>query len=339
MLWLVLTVLALAAPPAGSEELAAFYAAMEAGDEARATSYLRDAREQLEGAVTEAPESADAWHMLAQAAYWQREDARAEEAWRRALALQPTHGDAMYRLAMLLGERGDHAGSAVVWGRLAAAEPDREVALWNQGQELQIAGDAAGARAVFERVAVTHPEDWKALAKIVQLTQAQGDLVARDATIARLRELRASGTLSSLRDASLYVRDQFDRAGRHVLVLEYFELRPDQPKIYVFVMQDPGSGEEVSRLTFGSMELDTQIARELREIDPDERSYYLDADWPGGHANFGMWRKRLSYDEVRAVALRIIDGEVSPASMVLPTSATPEAAPPRPAKKGRKERR
>jgi len=84
--------------------------------------------------------------------------AAAEDAYRRALALEPSHAGALVNLGRLLHEAGDAVSAEEHYRRALAARPDDTTAAFNLGVALEDLGRDAQAIGAYERVVELDPE-------------------------------------------------------------------------------------------------------------------------------------------------------------------------------------
>lgn len=114
-----------------------------------------------------------------------------------------------------------------------------------------------------------------------------------------------------------YWRDEFTAGepSRVVQVFEAFEfVGPFQARYTFAVFEKRDDKEPIGRIQLESMDSDTQIARELGTIGPDQRVYRLDWNGAGGHRTYNYFDAEPQYDELKKMVLEILEGKVSPAS-------------------------
>ena len=98
-----------------------------------------------------------------------------------------------------------------------------------------------------------------------------------------------------------------------VMVMEWFELEGERAVRYAFHILDD-KGKSTRRISLGSYDVTTQIARELGEIGKDARIFHLDGYTPGKHATYGMFKKEPTYEETRAMVVKVLKDEMKPLS-------------------------
>jgi Flp pilus assembly protein TadD len=298
---------------------------------------------ELEARLEKHPEEARLHGLLARTAFYLRREEKALAEARRALALAPDQAEPHYILAFLLGGR-NKAGDALAhatratelapqhgryWQLLgtlylqldkpaeARAALDKTLALEPDNAQAHIAlgmlsmdqdrPDEALER--FQKAADLEPRDWKTRARLVQLHQTLGHKEKRDAEREALRLLRQAGKV----DQDYFVREQFQEAGRDVLVVENFELEGDWAKRYEFQVYGPDKERPVLVVSLGSYAYANALAREKDPTGP--RLFHLDAYSPdNAHETYGFFKGEPSYDETREMVLSILRGEQTPLS-------------------------
>lgn len=109
-------------PTISDEQIAAMepFDAYRLGEELLDSRYPRDAARVLAPVVEAAPENASAWELLGRAHFAAAQLTRAEESFRRLVALEPTNVWAHTALGLSLDRQSKHAEGAT-WHRMAAA--------------------------------------------------------------------------------------------------------------------------------------------------------------------------------------------------------------------------
>jgi tetratricopeptide (TPR) repeat protein len=123
--------------------------------------------------------------------------------------------------------------------------PNSPGLLFNGGLAAFMIKDFPAAEKLWKSLTELDPDDWRARAKLVQTYQAIGDLKARDEQRWKLFDLRKSGKSEDLNKLDFYCREQFEAAGKKLLVFEHFELKGERALRYVFSILDE-SGEDES---------------------------------------------------------------------------------------------
>ncbi len=207
-----------------------------------------------------------------------------------------------------------------------AKEPDSPGLLFNGGLAAFMSKEFATAEKLWKSLTGLDPDDWKARAKLVQVYQALGDLKSRDEQRAKLLELRKSGRLEELNKQDFYCREQFEAAGKRVMVFEHFELKGERALRYVFIVLDESGEGEAFRISLGSYETTNRISVELGSVKKGERMFHLDGYYKWGHATYGFFTPEPSYDEVRKRVIDILEGKTQPQSQtrINPSAKKPD---------------
>ena len=103
---------------------------------------------------------------------------QAQEAYRRALALDPGHADAHVNLGRLLHEAGDVGGAQAHYVQALELEPDHAIATFNLGVALEDAGQPGDALAQYERALAVDPGCADAHFNAARLYELLGDRAA-----------------------------------------------------------------------------------------------------------------------------------------------------------------
>jgi hypothetical protein len=84
---------------------------------------------------------------------------------------------------------------------------------------------------------------------------------------------------------------------------------------YRFEVSGKKGEKSLFRITLGSYDFSTQAARQLGQIEKDERMFHLDSYAGRDHATFAMiGAKPLSYEQTRKLVVEIIEGKRRPIS-------------------------
>ena len=207
-----------------------------------------------------------------------------------------------------------------------AKNPDGPELLFNGGLAAFMSKDFATAEKLWKSLTELDPDDWHARAKLVQTYQALGDMKARDDQRRKLLDLRKSGKLEDLKKQDFYCREQFEAAGKKLMVFEHFELKGERALRYVFsVLDDSGVGDEF-RISLGSYETTNLIAVETGGVKKGERLFHLDGYYKWGHATYGFFTPEPSYDEVRKIVIGILEKKTQPQSQsrINPSAKKPD---------------
>ena len=199
--------------------------------------------------------------------------------------------------------------------------------LFNAGLAAYLSKNYGDAAELWKRLKELEPLDWQARAKLVQAYQALGRTAERDAERGALFELRKSGKSPELAQQAKYCREQFEVNGVKVMVFEHFELKGEYALRYVFSVLDHAGKAEDYRISLGSYETTNAFWRESTKPTPKpgERLFHLDGYFKDSHATYGMFSPEPSYEETRAMVVKILEGKSKPVSS---TTREPAAKPP-----------
>ena len=322
---------------------------LESGSDDLAAAMLDTAIETLEAAAKKAPKDAKAQALLARAYGYRGDRAKSDAATTRAAELEPKNAEYQYQLGFvhararqtddalaafkraaeldpkhakatlmagaMLADAGDEEAALRWFVKAAAIDPEYANAHGNVGQIHQNRGKHKEALAAFERALEIDPKNWRYRAKLVQLYQALGRIEDRDHQRAVLVDQWREDEI----DQPHFCREQFEVAGRRVQVYEHFELEGPRALRYAFIVLKPDGREADFRVTLGSYDITTQIAREQGDVGKDERIFHLDGYYSGGeHRTFGMFKKEPSYEETRGYVVEVLKDQVKPLSSSKP---------------------
>ncbi len=115
--------------------------------------------------------------LLAQArhALSQGETAKAESAWRQALAIDPDDAEALFHLGNLERERGGHDLAVIHYRQALIRAPGHAGVLNNLGLAYEEQGDAAQAEACYRQVLAASPNHPDALANLANIQFGRGE--------------------------------------------------------------------------------------------------------------------------------------------------------------------
>lgn len=197
-----------------------------------------------------------------------------------------------------------------------ALEPKDTSVLYNGGLAAYLSNNFVVAADLWTRLKALAPDDWQARAKLVQAYQALGKTKERDIEKNELVALWKSGTSPQLAKQGFYCREQFEINNTKVMVFEYFELKGDRAVRYVFNLMSPDGKASDHRYSLGSYEMTNSVWRETTKPKPKEgeRLFHLDEYFLNGHATYGMMVGEPSYDETRAMVVKILEGKAKPQS-------------------------
>lgn len=244
-------------------------------------------------------------------AHWYAEHGKPERAEKMLRAIvddHPTDARALGGLAAALAggnkEQQEEALSLLI--KATALDPNYQNGLRNLGQLYQSLGRTEDSAEVYESLLQVAPDDFQALSKLVQSYTALGKDKERDRHRARLFELYKAGKLRQ----AFYCREQFKVDRTPVMVFEYFELKGEMGVRYSFNVLDEAGKKAQRRVSLGSYEMTTRMARETGSIGPNERMYHLDGYEGRSHATYGMYTKEPTYEATRAMVVKVLKGEL-----------------------------
>ncbi len=221
-----------------------------------------------------------------------------------------------FNTANSLLEEGKPAKALTHYKKALEILPKDPAILFNAGMAASSNKDHALALDLFKRLKAVDPLDWHGRAKLIQAYQALGKLPERDAERTELFEMWKKGDPPELKNQVEYCREQLEVAGMKVMAFEHFELKGERALRYVFsILNKTGDGEEF-RISLGSYNLTNSIWRSTTNPKPKEgeRLFHLDGYFKHGHATYTMLSPEPSYDQVRAMVVKILEGKAKPVS-------------------------
>ena len=244
---------------------------------------------------------------------------------------QTAEAEKAFKTANDLIAQRKYAEALVHYQQVLAIVPNNSAALYNGGMAAYGSKDFSTALDLWKRVKGLHPTEWRTRTKLIQTYQALNKLPERDAERAELFAMWKKGDQAELKEKFEYCRDQFEVNGKQVMAFEHFELKGDRALRYVFsILDDTGKGEAF-RISLGSYETTNNVWRELKDPKPKEgeRLFHLDGYFKGGgHATYGMYPPpEPTYDQIREVVVKILEGKDKPMSSITPSPAKSEPAP------------
>ncbi len=186
---------------------------------------------------------------------------------------------------------------------LASQLPQSPGVFWNLGLAAAQSRDERLALHAYSRYHELAPEERRGFYKLIQTYQALGRLKERDQLREQLIAYRNALPSNERDQLAFYVRDQFDVAGQHFMVLEYFEPHSPMRLYYKFTSAD-SDHKPIYNFTLTSGDTETTAVRRLGQIGADDRLYGLDKNEHGKSTLYGLMKSLPSYDEVRS---RVID--------------------------------
>ena len=225
---------------------------------------------------------------------------------------QPDPGEADFARANQLSKEHKYKEALPLYLNLLERFPDDASILWNTGITAQYCEDWATALKAWNTMGTVEPANWKVRAKKIQVYQGMGDLAQRDLERKALLAYRTANPKSV--EESRYCREQFSLNGNYVLAYENFDFSGERPVRYTFVVADASTGKQKYTISLGSYELDTQMAREMKTIKPDQRLYHLDYYGEREHRTYEMVVDEPSYETTRKWVAEILTNQKKPNS-------------------------
>ena len=218
-----------------------------------------------------------------------------------------------YRAAVAAAERGDLNAAIEDMQRVLALDSTIPNAYWNLGLWYSALNDPASALSMWTRYRLLVPDDWHARAKTIQAYQALGDssLVAQERD--SLFQLHASGRDSVLSRQESYVRDQFRVGARRVMAFEAFAPTGEMRVFFTYYVFESGN-TPAFRISLGSYDFTTTVAREAKDIGPEDRVYHLDRYDENSHATYAFFRQLPDYSTTKGLVIKALEGALTPVS-------------------------
>ena len=235
--------------------------------------------------------------------------------------------DKAFKAAHDLVEQHKPAEALSRYEEALAIKPDDTSVLFNAGLAAYLSNNFNRAAELWKRLKALDADDWRARSKLIQAYQALGQMQERNTERAELIELWRSGKNEDLSKQPEYCREQFEVNGTRVMVFEHFEFKGDRPVRYLFSVLT-SEGKEDHWYSLGSYETTNQVWHETTKPAPpkEQRLFHLDGYFKNGHATYGMMIGEPSYEETRAIVVKVIKGEIKPisSSTWAPGSNTPK---------------
>lgn len=212
-------------------------------------------------------------------------------------------------------EANNFSEALKLYKEVLAILPDDPAVLYNGGVAAFGIKEFNTAQDFWSRLKKVDPEDWMARAKLIQTYQALNKIAERDKERGELFELRKSKKVKELSDAPVYCREQFESNGYKIMVLEHFELEGSRALRYAFIVSKPDKSEEF-KITLGSYSMTNAVWRETTKPTPKEgdRLFHIDGYYNWGHATIGMYHPEPTYEETRAIVIKVLEGKSKPIS-------------------------
>lgn len=232
-----------------------------------------------------------------------------------------------------LMERRKPAEALTHYQQALAILPKEPALLFNAGMAAFGVKNFSTALDLWKQMKELQPADWLVRSKLIQTYQALGKIAERDAERAELFALWKKGEPAELKQEVEYCREQFEVNGKKVMAFEHFELKGNRALRYVFTILDETGEAEAWRISLGSYDITNSIWRATRKPEPKEgeRLFHLDGYYKnGGHATFGMYFPEPTYDETRALVVKILEGKDKPISSSMPAAPAKSETKPKP---------
>ena len=231
----------------------------------------------------------------------------------------PEDVQAVFSKAVQLLNAGHYAEAVPLLEDVTRRAPDRPGGFMNLGLAAAESGDHPLALRAWSRYHELVPDDTKAFGKIIQAYQALGQPKERDQVRDQLIAYRNSLPPEQREQFLFYIRDQFDVAGQRFMVFEYFEPKSPTRMYYKFLAVD-ANHKPVYNFTLTSGDADTSVAQQLGEVGKDDRIYALDRNEGTTSSLCGMLTT-LSYDTVRSLVIKSVEGRAGAAKAMAPSLA------------------
>lgn len=190
---------------------------------------------------------------------------------------------------------------------LQGRSPQAPGAFSNLGLAAAESGDQRLALQAWSRYHELVPNDPKAFGKMIQAHQALGEFKERDQVREQLIAYRNALAPNERERLAFYVRDQFDVAGQHFMVLEYFEPKSPMRLYYKFTSVD-SNHKAIYNFTLTSGDFETTTERQLGRIGEDDRFYGLDKNEDGKSTVYDLLTSLPSYDVLRSLVIDAVEG-------------------------------
>ncbi|PZM77780.1 MAG: hypothetical protein DKT66_26240 [Candidatus Melainabacteria bacterium] len=158
----------------------------------------------------------------------------------------------------------------------------------------------------WRRLSKVEPDNWRAWAKIVQCAQTLNQPKEHDEAHEKVFALNKEGKV----EQKFLVCEQFSSGDKKIMALEYFKPEGKLGVMMTFRISMKDSPDTLfRRYTLGEIESDTQIARELKQIGPQDHMYSIDGFNESGQWLITMTTKKPTYEELRALVLKDLSVE------------------------------
>jgi hypothetical protein len=156
----------------------------------------------------------------------------------------------------------------------------------------------------WRKLLVLEPDNWRAWSKVVQCSQTLDKMSDRDEARLKVLALNKDGKV----DQKMFCREQFRHGEYRAMVMELFTPDTKLGTELVFLFRKGSDDEKPDRrYTFGELKGDTQIARELKSIGPDDHLYSVDGFNAEGQWLVTMMKSKPTYEDLRKVVIGDLD--------------------------------
>jgi tetratricopeptide (TPR) repeat protein len=265
---------------------------------------LPEARDELNTAVRLAPGDTRAADDLGSVLLKLKQPEAAAELLRRAVTLPGAGVYTWFFLGNAQQELGQRDAALESYEQALKLEPDAENAHFNAGLLRQLKGDVAGSRPHFEALVRLDPEDAIGHAKLMQTYQSLGLWSLRDQEREKLLALHKQGKTKGVD----FGREQFAVGDKWIFASEYYEPKPPWNVRYEFaVLPNAYTSKSLFTVQLESDDGDQEIAH-ANGLPAGLRLYTVDGTWPGAHATYAFFHGEPTYEEVRALAVKVVEG-------------------------------
>lgn len=202
-----------------------------------------------------------------------------------------------------------YAEALPLYQKLLQGEPDGHSLLFNAGIAAQQSGQAELALRYLLHLKELEPAAPDTRAALVRCYQALGRKTERNRELAEVQRLHFASTDPAEKSQPGFLRDIFRSGPFEVLCQQFYKPAGAMQLLYVFVSTRDGQTEpEELRIGVESSDIDTEMARELKQIGPKDRIYSLDGFGKGTHSTFEMFEKEPAYETIKAKVENILKG-------------------------------
>jgi tetratricopeptide (TPR) repeat protein len=258
----------------------------------------------LRRAVELEPKNPDYRDRLARIYMATHDDAKAEPEFEALVKLDPKNIGGLVRLAIINRRRENYDAAIRFIEQARAIDPQNVEALQMAGIIYEMGDRPAEHLAAVKRLAEINPESEYALGRLLVADANAGRKEEAAAYRKRLIELHGKGKTTS----PSFDRETFTVGKSLVVAREHYQLEGPRAVRYAFDVKPPeGPGY---RISLGSYDITTEIARQTGSIKADERMFHL--DWYGPedeHRTYGMFAKEPTYEATRVMVREIVDGK------------------------------